>query len=83
MNNIGIKDFKTIYNNKKIISKIRKYILKHIIWMDEILTNLEKTRYTISKAKSQFCMPRLRVIKFIYDTLKRHPNISKIIKIMK
>jgi hypothetical protein len=28
-------------------------------------------------------MPRLRVMRFIYDILKRHPNISKVIKIVK
>jgi hypothetical protein len=28
-------------------------------------------------------MPRLRVMGFIYDALRRHPNIFKIIKIVK
>jgi hypothetical protein len=51
--------------------------------MDKILTDLKRAKYTILKAKSQFYMPRLRVVRFIYDTLKRHPNISKMIKIVK
>jgi hypothetical protein len=71
------------YNNKKVISRIRKYILKYIIWINGILANLKKTKYTISGAKSQFCMPKLRVVRFIYDTLKRYPNIFKVIKIVK
>jgi hypothetical protein len=71
------------YNNEEVIPKIRKYILKHIIWMDRILTNLERARYTISKAKSQFYMPRLRVIEFVCDILKRYFDTSKIIKIVK
>jgi hypothetical protein len=83
INNINIKGPKTTYNNKKIIPGIRKYILKHIIWMNRILTNLKRTECTISGAKSQFCMPKLRIIRFIYDTLKRYPDISKIIKIIK
>jgi hypothetical protein len=31
INDINVKSPKTTYNNKKIIPKIRKYILKHII----------------------------------------------------
>ena len=51
--------------------------------MDRVLADLERAECTISRVKSQFCMPKLRVIGFIYDTLKRHPNIFKVIKIMK
>jgi hypothetical protein len=50
--------------------------------MNRVLANLEKAGYTISGAKLQFCMPRLRIIGFIYDILRRHFNISKVIKIM-
>jgi hypothetical protein len=51
--------------------------------MNGILTDLERVKYIISRAKSQFCMPRLRVIGFVCDILKRYLNISKIIKIVK
>jgi hypothetical protein len=51
--------------------------------MNGVLANLERARCTILEVKSQFCMPRLRVIEFICDILRRYPNISKIIKIMK
>jgi hypothetical protein len=83
MNNIGVKGLKTIYNNEKIVPKIRKYILKYIIWMNKILVNLERVRYTISGIKSQFYMPKFRVMGFIYDILKRHSNTFKVIKIIK
>jgi hypothetical protein len=83
MNDINIKGPKTIYNNEEIIPEIRKYILKHIIWINRVLADLERAEYTISGAKSQFCIFTFRVIKFIYDTLKRHSDIFKIIKIMK
>ena len=36
----------------------------------------------ISKIKSQFCMPEIRIIGFICDVLRRHPDISKVIKIV-
>jgi hypothetical protein len=82
MDNIGIKGLKTTYNNEEIVFGIRRYILKHIIWMNRVLTDLERIRYTILKVKSQFCMPRFRVIGFIYDILKRYPDIFKVIKIV-
>jgi hypothetical protein len=50
--------------------------------MDRILTDLKRVGYTISEAKSQFYMSKFRVVGFIYDALKRHPDISKIIKIV-
>jgi hypothetical protein len=82
MDNISVKRPKTIYNNKKVIPKIRKYILEHIIWINEVLTNLKRVEYTISGVKSQFYIFKLRVIRFIYDILERYPNTFKIIKIV-
>jgi hypothetical protein len=51
--------------------------------MNGILTNLKRAEYTISRAKSQFYMPKFRVVGFICDVLERHSNTFKIIKIMK
>jgi hypothetical protein len=51
--------------------------------MNGILADLERAEYTILKVKSQFCMPRLRVIEFVCDALGRYSDIFKIIKIMK
>jgi hypothetical protein len=47
------------------------------------LTDLERAGYTILGIKSQFCMPRFRVIGFICDALGRYSDIFKIIKIVK
>jgi hypothetical protein len=51
MNDISVKGPKTTYNNEEVISKIRKYILEHIIWINKILTNLKRVGCTISGAK--------------------------------
>jgi hypothetical protein len=83
MDDINIKKPKTIYNNEEVVSRIRRYILEYIIWMDGILANLEKAGCTISGVKLQFCMSGLRIMEFVYDILRRHPNISKVIKIVK
>jgi hypothetical protein len=51
MDDINIKEPKTTYNNEKVIPEIRKYILEHIIWIDRVLANLERARYTIPGVK--------------------------------
>jgi hypothetical protein len=83
MDDISIKSSKTIYNNEKVIFGIRRYILEYIIWIDRVLTNLKRARCTILRAKSQFCIFRFRVIKFICDILGRYSDTFKIIKIVK
>ncbi len=62
---------------------IRKYILEHIQWLDGILADLERTDYTISNVKSQFCIIDIRVIGYLCDIEDRHPDTTKIIKILK
>jgi hypothetical protein len=83
MDDIDIKSPKTTYNNKEIIPGIRRYILEYIIWINGILADLERAKYTILGIKSQFYISGFRVVEFIYDTLKRHFNTFKVIKIMK
>jgi hypothetical protein len=83
MDNISVKRSKTIYNNEKIIPEIRKYILKHIIWINKILADLKKAGCTISGTKLQFYMSKLRIIGFIYNALGRHFDTFKMIKIVK
>jgi hypothetical protein len=51
--------------------------------MDGVLTNLKRAGCTILRAKSQFCMPGLRVIGFVCDILKRYSDTFKVIKIVK
>jgi hypothetical protein len=83
IDDISVKKPKTIYNNKKIVLGIRRYILEYIIWIDRVLTNLKRVRYTISGVKSQFYMLRFRVMEFIYNALRRYFNTFKVIKIIK
>ena len=83
INNIGVKGPKIIYNDKEMTSSIRKYVLEHIQWLDRILADLERADYTISGAKSQFCIADIRVIRYLYDIEDRHPDTAKIIKILK
>jgi hypothetical protein len=82
VNDIEVKKLKTTYNNKFILSKIRRYIMKHIQWLNDVLTDIERFDCIIFEKKSQFCCEELRVIDFVCDVEKRHSNTIKIIKIL-
>jgi hypothetical protein len=82
VNDIKVKNLKTTYNNEFIFSEVRRYVMKHIQWLNDVLTNIEKIDCIIFEKKSQFCCERLRVIDFVCDVKKRHSNTTKIIKIL-
>jgi hypothetical protein len=82
VNDIELKKLKTMYNNEFILFKIRRYVMKHIQWLNDVLTNIEKSDCIIFEKKFQFCCEKLRMIDFICDVEKRHSNTTKIIKIL-
>ncbi len=82
VNDIEVKESKTTYNNEFILFEIRRYVMKHIQWLNNVLTNIEKSDDIIFEKKSQFCCEELRVIDFVCDVEKRHSNTAKIIKIL-
>jgi hypothetical protein len=77
-----MKKSKITYNDEFIVSEIRRYVMKHIQWLNDVLTNIEKIDCIIFEEKSQFCCEELRVIEFVCDVEKRHSNTTKIIKIL-
>ncbi len=83
IDDIGVKSPKIIYNNKEMAPGIRKYVLEHIQWLDKILADLERIDCTILSAKSQFYIADIRVIRYLCDIEGRHPDTTKIIKILK
>jgi hypothetical protein len=77
-----VKESKITYNNEFILFEIRRYVMKHIQWLNDVLTDIERADCTIFEKKSQFCCERLRVIDFVCDVEKRHSDTTKIIKIL-
>ena len=57
-------------------------MVKHIQNLDKILADLEQAGVTIAGAKSQFCQADINIIGYICDTDSRHPNTSKVLKIL-
>jgi hypothetical protein len=54
LDDIEIKSSQTKYDNKKVASSIRRYILEHIKFLDAVLVDLERASVMISILKSHF-----------------------------
>lgn len=51
LDDIGVKSPKTIYNNKKLASRIRRYVIEHIQNLNKVLADLEQAVVIIAEAK--------------------------------
>jgi hypothetical protein len=77
-----MKRSKITYNDEFIVSEIRRYVMKHIQWLNDVLADIEKTDCIIFEKKSQFCCEEFRMIEFVCDVERRHSDTTKIIKIL-
>ena len=55
LNDVRVKDLKIKYNNEKMLSKIRKYVLKHLQYLNQVLANIELSDAKFNEKKFQFC----------------------------
>jgi len=56
-----------VYNGEESLLGIRRYILEHIMWLDRVLIDLERARYTILGAKSYFYKDKIIVVGYRYN----------------
>ena len=82
LDDIGVKGPKTDYDNEEVSKGVRRFVLEHIINLDQVLADVERSGATLSGSKSQFCMPGLKIVGYVCDKYGRHPQISKIEKIV-
>jgi hypothetical protein len=61
---------------------VRRYILEYIIWLDGVLTDLERARCTILGVKSHFCKDEIIVVSYRYNGKGRYPEELKVVKII-
>ena len=61
---------------------MRRYILEHIIWLDRVLADLERARYTILGTKSHFYKDKIIVVGYHYNSKGRYPEELKVAKIV-
>jgi hypothetical protein len=82
VNDIEVKESKIRYNNEFILFEVRRYVMKHILWLNDVLTDIEKADCIIFEKKSQFCCKELRIVEFVCDVEERHSDTTKMIKIL-
>ena len=71
-----------MYNSKKSLPGIYRYILEYIIWLNRVLTDLEQAGCTISGTKSIFYKDKIIIVSYCYNRKGRCPDKSKIITII-
>lgn len=57
-------------------------MVKYIQNLDAILAVLKRVDITITVAKSQFCYSGIKIVDYICDSSRWHPNTSKVLKIL-
>ena len=82
LDDIPVKGPRSTYNNEESMPGIRRYILEHIQNIDRTLLQLERAGFTISGEKMQLCMPAIDLVGFICDSDGRHPDLTKVSKIL-
>ena len=51
LNNVRIKNLKIKYNDKKTSLKIRKYVLKHLQYLNQVLASIELSDIKLNEEK--------------------------------
>ena len=71
-----------MYNREESLLGVCRYILEYIIWLDGVLIDLERARYTILGAKSYFYKDKIIVVSYYCNRKGRYPEELKIAKII-
>lgn len=82
VDDVGIPGPRSDYGGEEAAPGIRRFILEHIQLIDQVLADIERSGCTISGAKSQFCMQGVKLVGYVCDRHGRHPDVSKVIKIL-
>jgi len=61
---------------------MRRYILEYIMWLDGVLTDLERARCIILGVKSYFCKDKIIVVSYRCNGKGRYPEELKVVKII-
>ena len=83
VDDIGVKGPKTDYGEEEVFAGVRRFVLEHLCNLDQVLCDIERSGATVAGAKSQFCMEGIEIVGYVCDREGRHPQSSKIEKILK
>ena len=82
LNDVEVKDLKIKYNNEEVSSEIRKYVLKHLQSLNQVLASIELSDAKLNKKKSQFCQSEIVIIRYACNYDSRHSEAAKVAKIV-
>jgi hypothetical protein len=71
-----------VYGGEESLLGVRRYIIEHIMWLDGVLTDLERARCTILGVKSYFCKDKIIVVSYRYNGKGRYLEELKVAKIV-
>lgn len=82
VDDIAVHGPRTRYDEEEVRPGIRRFIYEHIKNIDVTLLEVERSGFTVSGEKSQFCVAGIKIVGFICDADGRHPSSTKVIKIL-
>lgn len=85
LDDIGVKGPRSRYNDEEVpeMPGVRRFVLEHVQNLDKVLADLERAGASISAEKSMFCMAGLKIVGYVCDSSGRHPDSSKVLKVLK
>ena len=71
-----------MYSREESLLGMRRYIIEHIMWLDGVLTDLERARCIILGVKSYFYKDKIIVVGYRYNRKGQYPEELKVAKIV-
>jgi len=71
-----------MYNREESLLGVRRYILEYIIWLDGVLTDLERAGYIILGVKSHFYKDEIVVVGYRCNGKGQYLKELKVAKII-
>jgi len=62
--------------------ELRKYVLKHLQCLNQVLVSIELSSTKLNKEKSQFCQSEIVIVEYACDYEERHSETAKVAKIV-
>ena len=82
LNDVRVKDSKIKYNDEKMSSEVRKYMLKHLQHLNQVLVSIELFDAKLNEEKSQFCQSEIIIVEYVCNYDERHSEAVKVTKIV-
>ena len=82
IDDVLVKGLRTTYNKEKVIPGVWQYMFKHLQKLDQIFFNLKVADLMITLLKSQFFIPAIKVVGYIYNIKDWYLETAKVIKIL-